>query len=115
MIVIEIDSTATKTKSGNNAKGPWSMTFQQIAISGHMQDGFPAKHPRESTIQLEENAQPYPPGRYTLGVESFFFGDFDRFTLGRMRLIPLQVHFAELKKQLGVTVSYEQPAPAKAA
>jgi len=113
MIVIEIDSTATKTKAGHNAKGPWSMTFQQIAISGHMQDGFPAKHPRESTIQLEnEHAQPYPVGRYTLAVDSFFFGDFDRFTLGRIKLIPLQSHFAELQKQLGVTVTYAQPKAA---
>jgi hypothetical protein len=115
MIVIEIDSTATRTKSGNNAKGPWSMTFQQIAISGHMQDGFPAKHPRESTIQLEENAQPYPAGRYTLGAESFYFGDFDRFSLGRLKLVPLQVFFAELNKQLGVQVAYGQTAQPKAA
>lgn len=112
MIVIEIDSTATRTKSGNNAKGPWSMTFQQIAISGHMQDGFLAKHPRESTIQIDDNAQPYPVGRYTIGTDSFFFGDFDRFTLGRLKLIPLKQHFEELQKQLGVTISYAQPKAA---
>lgn len=115
MIVIEIDSTATRTKSGNNAKGPWSMTFQQISISGHMQDGFPAKHPRESTIQLEENAQPYAVGKYTIAAESYFFGDFDRFTLGRLKLVPLNIYFAELQKQLGVTVAYGQPAQPKAA
>lgn len=112
MIVIEIDSTATRTKTGNNAKGPWSMTFQQIAISGHMQDGFPAKHPRESTIQIDDNAQAYPVGRYTIGTDSFFFGDFDRFTLGRLKLIPLKQYFEDLQKQLGVTIAYAQPKAA---
>lgn len=113
MIVIEIDSTATRTKTGMNAKGPWAMTFQQITISGHMQDGFPAKHPRETTIQLEnEQANPYPVGRYTIASESYYFGQFDAFTLGRLKLIPLQTFFAELQKQLGVTVQYAQPKAA---
>lgn len=113
MIVIEVESTATKSKSGVSDKGPWNMTFQQISISGHMQDGFPAKHPRESTIQLDEkDPKPYPVGRYTLASDSFFFGSFDRFTLGRLKLVPLQDYFADLQKQLGVTISYAQPKAA---
>lgn len=112
MIIIEIDSTATNTKSGTNAKGAWSMKFQQISISGHMVDGFPSKHPRESTIQLEDDQNAYPVGRYTLAPESYFFGDFGRFTLGRLKLITLQGYFADLQKQLGVTVAYAQPKAA---
>lgn len=110
MIVIEIASTATKSKSGVSAKGPWNMVFQQISITGHMVDGFSAIHPRESTIQLDgENPVPYPVGRYTIAPESYFFGDFGRFTLGRLQLVPLNQYFADLQKQLGVTVSYNQP------
>lgn len=115
MIIIEIDNTATNTKSGTSAKGPWTMTFQQISISGHYVDGFPAKYPRESTIPLEDNQAPYPVGRYTIAPDSFFFGDFGRFTLGRLRLIPVKQYFADLQTQLGVTVAYAQPAQPKAA
>lgn len=112
MIVIEIDSTSTKEKTGTNDKGPWRMVFQQISITGHMQDGFPAKHPRESTIQLDEkNPQPYPPGVYALSPESFFFGSFDRFTLGRIKLQPMREFLADLSKQTGAQISF----PAKAA
>jgi hypothetical protein len=109
MIVIEIDSIATKSKSGVSAKGPWNMVFQQISISGHMQDGFPAKHPRESTIQLDsDNPEPYPVGRYTVSPEAFYFGDFDRFSLGRMKLQPIQAFFKDCEKQFGLTVNYGQ-------
>ena len=115
MIIIEVESTATKEKSGISKKTGevWKMVFQQISISGHLQDGFLAKHPRETTIQLDsENPQPYPPGRYAFAADCFYFGDFDRFTMGRMKLIPLNAYFAELQKQLGVTVAYNQPKAA---
>lgn len=115
MIVIEIESTATNSKAGvsKNDGKPWNMVFQQISITGHTVDGFLAKHPRESTIQLDsENPQPYPIGRYTLASEAFYFGDFGRFTLGRMKLQPLNQFMAELQKQLGVTVAYNQPKAA---
>lgn len=113
MIVIEIDSTVTKEKSGENAKGRWNMVFQQINITGHMVDGFPARHPRESTIQLDsENPQPYPVGRYTIDPASFYFADFGRFALGRLKLQPLKEHLGELQQQLGVTVAYQQPKAA---
>lgn len=115
MIIIEVESTATKEKSGISKKTGelWKMVFQQISISGHLQDGFIAKHPRETTIQLDsDNPQPYPPGRYAFAADCFYFGDFDRFTMGRMKLIPLNAYFAELQKQLGVTVAYNQPKAA---
>jgi len=112
MIVVEIDNTATNTKSGTSAKGPWTMTFQQISISGHLVDGFPAKFPRETTIQLDDNQAPYPAGRYTIAPDSFFFGDYGRFTLGRLKLVPLKQFFADIQNQLGVTVTYAQPKAA---
>lgn len=113
MIVIEIDSTAVNTKAGEKNGKPWTMAFQQITISGHYTDGFASKHPRESTIQLDEkNPVPYPVGKYVVGADSYYFGDFGRFTLGRMRLQPLAAYIAEIEKQLGVTVQRPQPKAA---
>lgn len=111
MIIIEIDSIATKERKGVSAKGPWTMIFQQISISGHMQDGFPAKHPRETTIQLDsDNPQPYPPGRYVIAVDSYYFGDFDRFSFGRIKLQPVLAYLEEIQKQFGFSVSYPKAA-----
>lgn len=113
MIIIEIENTAVAQKSGTNAKGPWTMNFQQILITGHHIDGFPARHPRESTIQLEDKEpRPYPPGKYVIAPESFFFGDFGRFSLGRLKLQPVQSFFAELKKQTGANITFDQPKAA---
>ena len=108
MIIIDIDSTVVKTKTGNKNGKDWKMTFQQCAFIGHFTDGFPARNPQDSSIQLEDDAQPYAAGRYTLASDSFFFGDFGRFTLGRGKLVPLKDHLAELQRQLGVTISYNQ-------
>lgn len=104
MIIIEIDNEAVKSKQGTNKEGkPWTMNFQQILIHGHVVDGFPSRHPRETTIQLDEaNPQPYPVGKYVLAPECFFFGDFGRFSMGRMKLQPLSQFLAEVQAQFKV-------------
>ena len=112
MIVFDIESTEVKEKSGVKFDKPWKMRFQQVSISGHFVDGFMAKYPRETTIQLEDDAPAYPVGKYTLASESYFFGDFGRFTLGRLKLVPLREYLADLQKQLGVSISYNQPKAA---
>lgn len=113
MIIIEIENTAVAQKSGTNARGPWTMNFQQILITGHHIDGFPARHPRESTIQLDDKEpRPYPPGKYVIASESFYFADFGRFSLGRLKLQPVQAFFAELQNQTGCRISFEQPKAA---
>ena len=109
MIIIEIESTAVAQKSGSNAKGPWTMYFQQILITGHHVDGFPARHPRESTIQLDDkNPTPYPAGKYVIAPESYYFGDFSRVSLGRLKLQTVAAFFADLQKQTGARVTFEQ-------
>lgn len=113
MIFIDIDSTTTRQKSGVSERGPWTMVFQQCSLVGHYQDGFPAKHPRETTIQLEETdsgVKPYPPGRYVIASESFFFGSFDKFTLGRLKLQPVKEFFDELQKQTGAAITVAKAA-----
>ena len=108
MIIFEIESAAVNEKSGTKGDKAWKMRFQQVAITGHFIDGFPSKFPRETTIQLDDDAQPYAPGRYTIASDAFFFGDFGRFSLGRMKLVPLKDYLADLQRQLGVTVTYNQ-------
>lgn len=116
MIFVEIESNAIATKSGTKGDKPWTMNLQQIAFVGHYVDGFPAKLPRESTIQLDDkNPIPYPPGKYVIAADSFFFGDFGRFTMGRIKLQPVAAFFAELQKQTGAKFTFDQPAQPKAA
>lgn len=106
MIIIDIDSTAVNTKTGEKDGKPWSMHFQQITFYGHYVDGFPSRHPRESTIQLDEkNPVPYQPGKYVIDPAAFFFGDFGRFTMGRMKLQSFGAFIADLEKQAGIKVS----------
>lgn len=104
MILIEIDNEAVKSKQGTNKEGkPWTMNFQQILIHGHVVDGFPSRHPRETTIQLDEaDPKPFPVGKYVLAPESYFFGDFGRFSMGRMKLQPLSQFLAEVQAQFKV-------------
>jgi hypothetical protein len=100
MIIIEIESTNVSTKAGTKNGKNWRMDYQQVAIAGTHVDGFPTKYPRESSIQLEgENPQPYPPGKYVIAAESFYFGDFGRLTLGRVKLQPLATFLADIQKQ----------------
>jgi len=113
MIIIEIDSTAVNTRAGEKNAKPWTMAFQQISISGCYIDGFQSKHPRETTIQLDgKSPVPYPVGKYVIGADAFYFGDFGRFTLGRMKLQPLAAHLAEVEKQLNVTMTRNLPKAA---
>lgn len=113
MILIEIENTEIKTKVGVKNGKPWTMNFQQMTILGHYVDGFASKHPHETTIQLEEvNPQSYPVGKYVVSSESFYFGDFGRFTLGRLKLQPLAQFMAEIEKQLSITISRPQPKAA---
>lgn len=113
MIIIDIESKAVNTRAGEKNGKPWTMVFQQIMISGHYVDGFASKHPRETTIQLDEkNPVPYEPGKYVIGGDAYYFGDFGRLTLGRMKLQPLPQYLAELEKQLGVSIQRPQPKAA---
>jgi len=102
MIRIEIKSADVRTKAGTSKRTgeQWKMNMQQMYIHGFYQDGFPSDAPRPSTIQLDQdNPQPYAVGLYAISDESFFFGDFDRFSLGRLKLVPLVGFVNEAAKQ----------------
>jgi hypothetical protein len=99
MIIVTIESTATHTREGNKNGKDWKMITQQCAITGHYQDGFPARYPRETTIQLDsEKPMPWAPGKYVISPESYFFGDFGRFSLGQIKLQTLGAFLDEIKQ-----------------
>lgn len=103
MIRIEIKSADFRTKAGISKKTgeQWKMNHQQMYIHGFYQDGFTSDTPRPSTIQLDQDKpQPYPVGLYAISDESFFFGDFDRFSLGRIKLVPLVAFVTEAGRQV---------------
>mgnify|MGYP002777336936 CR=1 FL=1 len=100
MIIVKVESTAIASKSGTRKSGEdWKMNFQQVSICGAFIDGFPSRHPRETTIQLDEkNPQPYPVGDYVISPESYYFGDFGRFNLGKIKLQPIADFGKEFKQ-----------------
>lgn len=106
MIVIEIDSQEFMKKSGiaKSTGEAYTMCAQQCTYSGTYIDGFPSKLPRESSIQLDSlNPQPYPPGKYVIAADTFFWGDFNKLAFGRVKLQPLAQFLAEIKKQFAAS------------
>lgn len=69
----------TSKKSGN----PFKINKQ--AAYAHIGDDFPVKF----EFVVEDGAQPYPAGFYSLHAKSFAVGDFGRLTVDRMVLVPL--------------------------
>lgn len=99
MIIIEVEDVVTKERNGVKDGKPWSMRFQQIIMTGHSVDGFPARHPRETSIQIQKDALPFAVGKYAIAPESYYFGDFDKLTF-RLKLQPLAEFLAALQKQV---------------
>lgn len=103
MIIFEVESTTTARREGVKNGKPWAMVTQQVLIHGTIKDGFVARYPRDTTVQLDDkNPQPYPVGKYVLGAESYYFGEYDRFIFGRISLQPLAAFTGDLEKQLGM-------------
>ena len=96
MIVIEVTRQAYQSRSTSSG----TFNDQSVLIHGVMVNGFPAEVPRQATVSLDQqNPQPYPPGKYVISDESFYFGKYDSLALGRMRLRPLSDFLKELQVQ----------------
>lgn len=86
---IEVQSDEVITQSGLITKGPrqgqpYSIRKQTVwvYIAG-------SPYPVRAVINLEDNAQPYAVGNYSLGEQSFYVDKFGSLALGRLHLIPL--------------------------
>ena len=104
MLLIDVDSTVTRTKQGTKDGRPWMMTFQQITIHGLLVDGFPSRYARETTLQLERDAQPDPVCQYVLGPDCYYFAECDHFSFRGVRLQSVSVYLADLSRQLHLTI-----------
>lgn len=51
--------------------------------------GKPPKYPQRIEIGHDKDSPAYQPGFYTLDPRSFFVGDFNKLSIGRMKLSPL--------------------------
>ena len=87
MLVIDIESTELKIKSGTSARTGKPYQIREQTAYVHIP---PNKYPQPIKVTLEDDAQPYPPGKYHLGDNSFFVGRFDDLQM-RPRLVPAQL------------------------
>lgn len=91
MIKIEVDSTTFEERSGTTQKGkPYTIREQQAYAHVLEETGKPAKYPVKMRVNLEDTQPPYQPGFYTLDPRCVMVGDFDRLTLGKIRLVPIK-------------------------
>lgn len=89
MIRIEVVSTQFEERHGTSGKGkPYSIREQ--GAYAHLLDdsGKPQRYPVACKLSLDADQPPYAVGFYTIDARSLFVGDFQRLTIGRLRLKP---------------------------
>lgn len=84
MLLIEVESTEVKIKSGTSARTGKPYQIREQTAYVHIP---PAKYPQPIKVTLDDNAQPYAPGKYMLDDTSFYVGRFDDLQM-RPRLVP---------------------------
>ncbi|MBK9394262.1 MAG: helix-destabilizing protein [Uliginosibacterium sp.] len=90
MFKIEILVGAATKRSGTSKGGkPYEMIEQEAWAHVCDQQGNPAPYPSRIVLTLENNQMPYPAGHYTLHESCFYVGDYQKLTLGRVRLVPI--------------------------
>lgn len=90
-IRIEIKSPHVTENSGTSKAGkPYTIRKQTAWAHVTDQDGKPMDYPARIEIQLEREQPAYAAGNYGVGPASFFVGDYDRLSLGRLVLLPLK-------------------------
>jgi hypothetical protein len=64
--------------------------FEQTAWAHTLdRNGNPSEYPERINLTLEKTQDPYSAGYYTVDPGCFFVGDYDRLTLGKLKLKPL--------------------------
>jgi len=92
MLKIEIKSADVMTKSGTSARTGKPYTIREQLGYWHAKG---KAYPIEVKITLDDSAQPFAPGVYTLGEESFMVGRFGDLQIGRLHLVnPAQARSA---------------------
>ena len=91
MIRIEVDSITVEERRGTGKNGKPYCIREQGAYA-HVLDehGRAGKYPVRCKLNLDEEQAPFAPGDYQIDPRSLMVGDFDRVTVGRLRIVPLK-------------------------
>lgn len=84
-LVIEIDSSEVKTRSGVSAKTGKDYSIREQVAYAHIPGN---RYPQQIKLTLEDGQHPYPVGKYALDPSSFYVGRFDDLQL-RVKLANL--------------------------
>lgn len=89
MINVEIKSDQVQTKAGVSAKTgkPYSIREQEGYAQIFGRNGEPAPYPVRITLALEDGAQAYAPGQYTIDPRCVYVDRFGGLTMGRVKLV----------------------------
>lgn len=90
MIKITVPQLPPRRMTGTSKAGKaYDMTFQTIYCHTSDQTGQPLPFPEKSELILAKDAQPFPPGDYTLSPDSLYVDRDGRLAVAP-RLVPLK-------------------------
>lgn len=91
-ILIEVKSPVVTEVSGTSKAGkPYHMRKQSAWAYTYDQQGKPQPFPERIEFNLNDGQEPFPVGRYMISPQSFFVGDFNSLSIGRLILDPAKV------------------------
>lgn len=89
-ILIEIKSPVITEISGISKAGkPYHMRKQVAWAYTFDQQGQPQPFPERIEFSLADGQDPHQPGKYQIAPVSFFVGDFNSLSIGRLVLTPV--------------------------
>lgn len=99
MIKIEVKTEHVNEKSGITAttQKPYKIREQTVWAYLVSKDGSEKPYPTETRVLLEDGQFPYKPGFYTISPQSIFVGQFEKLSIGRLVLMPLEVSRAAVR------------------
>lgn len=90
MLKIEVKSPLVTEISGTSKAGkPYFIRKQSAWAHTYDDKGNPNPYPERIELSLNDGQDPFPVGNYTLSDKSFFVGDFNSLTVGRLILDPV--------------------------
>lgn len=90
-ILIEVKSPVVTEINGTSKAGkPYHMRKQTAWAYTFDQHGKPQPFPERIEFNLNDQQEPFGAGRYTISPQSFFVGDFNSLSIGRLLLDPVK-------------------------
>lgn len=87
-MLIEITSRSVDERSGTKNGKDWKIRTQIGYARIPDRDGNEQPYPESIKIDLAKDQPPYEPGLYVVADNSYYVGDFQKLTLGRLVLAP---------------------------